>query len=40
MVAISGEGAAQLEVDMDPILFTVSEATETSAVVGLSTVSI
>ena len=38
MVAISGEGAAQLEVDMDPILFTVSEATETSAVVGLSTV--
>ena len=38
VVAISGEGAAQLEVDMDPILFTVSEATETSAVVGLSTV--
>ncbi len=38
VVAISGEGNAQLEVDMDPILFTVSEATETSAVVGLSTV--
>ena len=38
VVNISGEGNAQLEVDMDPILFTVSEATETSAVVGLSTV--
>ena len=38
VVAISGDGNAQLEVDMDPILFTVSEATETSAVVGLSTV--
>ncbi len=38
VVSISGEGIAQLEVDMDPILFTVSEATETSAVVGLSTV--
>jgi hypothetical protein len=38
VVSISGEGNAQLEVDMDPILFTVSEATETSAVVGLSTV--
>jgi len=37
-VSISGSGSAQLEVDMDPILFTVSEATETSAVVGLSTV--
>ena len=37
-VAISGSGSAQLEVDMDPILFTVSEASETSAVVGLSTV--
>ena len=29
---------AQLEVDMDPILFTVSEATKTSEVVGLSTI--
>ena len=38
VVAISGEGSAQLEVDMDPILFTVSEATETSPIVGLSTV--
>ena len=37
-VNVSGSGGAQLEVDMDPILFTVSEATETSAVVGLSTV--
>ena len=37
-VAISGSGSAQLEVDMDPILFTVSEASETSDVVGLSTV--
>jgi hypothetical protein len=38
VVNISGVGNAQLEVDMDPILFTVSEASETSAVVGLSTV--
>jgi len=31
-------GSAQLEVDMDPILFTVSEATDTAAVTGLSTI--
>ena len=40
-VNIQGGGGgtdAQLEVDMDPILFTVSEATDTSDVVGLSTV--
>ena len=40
-VNIQGGGGgtdAQLEVDMDPILFTVSEATETSEIVGLSTI--
>jgi len=31
-------GSAQLEVDMDPILFTVSEATDTASVTGLSTI--
>ena len=37
-VNISGSGSAQLEVDMDPILFTVSEATDAAAVTGLSTI--
>ena len=40
-VNIQGGGGgtdAQLEVDMDPILFTVSEATKTSEVVGLSSI--
>ena len=31
-------GSAQLEVDMDPILFTVSESTDTAAVTGISTI--
>ena len=38
IVTISGGGAATAVVDMDPILFTVSEASDASAVTGLSTV--
>ena len=37
-VNISGGGGASLSVDMDPILFTVSEATKTSDVVGITTI--
>ena len=37
-VAISGGGSATAEVNFDPILFTVSEATETAAVTGITTV--
>ena len=37
-VNISGGGGASLTVDMDPILFTVSEATKTSDVVGITTI--
>jgi len=37
-VNISGGGSASLSVDMDPILFTVSEATKTSDVVGITTI--
>ena len=38
VVTISGGGAATANVDMDPILFTVSEASDASPVTGLSTV--
>ena len=37
-VAISGGGSATAEVNFDPILFTVSEATETADVTGITTV--
>ena len=37
-VNISGGGGASLSVDLDPILFTVSEATKTSDVVGITTI--
>ena len=37
-VNISGGGNASLSVDMDPILFTVSEATKTSDVVGITSI--
>ena len=38
VVTISGGGSATAVVDMDPILFTVSEASDASSVTGLSTV--
>ena len=38
VVTISGGGAATAVVDMDPILFTVSEASDASSVTGFSTV--
>ena len=37
-LTVNVTGSAQLEVDMDPILFTVSEATDTASVTGLSTI--
>ena len=37
-VAISGGGSATAEVNFDPILFTVSEATETADITGITTV--
>ena len=37
-VVISGGGSATAEVNFDPILFTVSEATETAAVTGITTI--